>query len=108
MNLTDCCGVDVDGIEGAADTGICPACGEHCETVSIEDGNNGGGEMNGETRDELHRTVRNAAAEIQRQHRKIIEQHIEILKLRAECAQLRAEPRYLNGWLRRRVKGGVK
>ena len=64
--------------------------------------------MNGETRDELHRTARQAAAEIQRQHRKIIAQHAEILALRAENAQLRAEPRWFNGWLRRRLAGGAK
>ena len=31
MIASDCCDASVDGIEGGIETGICPACGEHCE-----------------------------------------------------------------------------
>ena len=35
--LSDCCGASVSGIEGAAEVGICPDCGEHCEFEEEEE-----------------------------------------------------------------------
>ena len=37
MTISDCCGAPCDGIEGAEETGICLACGEHCEFVDDEE-----------------------------------------------------------------------
>lgn len=34
MIVSDCCGVEMDGI--MMDHGICPDCGEHCEAVSYD------------------------------------------------------------------------
>ena len=33
--VSDCCGASPDGIEGCEETGICPACREHCEFVRL-------------------------------------------------------------------------
>ena len=37
MTISDCCGAPFDGIEGAEDVGLCPACHEHCEWIDDEE-----------------------------------------------------------------------
>ena len=37
MTISDCCGAPFDGIEGAEDACLCPACHEHCEWIDDEE-----------------------------------------------------------------------
>ena len=37
MTISDCCGAPCDGIEGAEEVGLCPACHEHCEWIDDEE-----------------------------------------------------------------------